>query len=399
MKFCILLFVVGCSIAPSSQLQATGGENLVRTRAIAIISRHSDRSTEYTFPNDPHPPTDLKEWPLGQGRLLPKGRQRIAKLAELIRSKYPYLFANIMPREVIARASGSQRVIDTGKALTSAITGIPDIPVTVDERLLRDPPPDCPARNAIKKQIYDREELEKYQKSYEKLFEYVSKFAGKKVKTIEDAYEIFDTLKVERENNKTLPAWVTEDVYNQLKDVRAAYACVNSASENQMRYQLGLFLSDLQTKFGNISDGESCVRYLDYKTHDTEISMLQRMLGVFEVDSPAPYLAAHVFELNQHAVTGESYIQSYYVTLEHDSMQPIVAVSAPPSCTPNKLCPADSYFNGLQKFMLTNATRAQVCDVAKIQRDKLEDFDECFNSADKGKKKGVMSKILNYFGK
>ena len=46
MKFCILLFVVGCSIAPSSQLQATGGENLVRTRAIAIISRHSDVTPE-----------------------------------------------------------------------------------------------------------------------------------------------------------------------------------------------------------------------------------------------------------------------------------------------------------------------------------------------------------------
>jgi len=336
------------------------------------------------------------EWPDGEARLVDKGRLKAKVFGEFIRKRYDYMFTN-NPSEVLARSSGAQRCIDTARILSSTITLIPNVNVTVDDRLLRDPPPNCPALKVIKERAYHTDRAEDFVKKNKKLLEKVSKGAGKKVDNINDAYEIFDTLKVEKENNKTLPSWATPEIYWALNEIANTYGCVNSASEKGIALQLGLFLSDLEKQLDDISAGKSSRRLLVYTTHDTKIAMLQRLLNAFNKDLPAPYAAAIVFELHEDVLTGKPSVLSYY-NYFNDEMKRIEIPAAPDSCKKQTLCPLNQFFTSLHRFMLNDKTLDQECKDTTDSVDMLQHFKECFKSDYlKTHKKSLLDSIESTF--
>lgn len=364
-----------------AQTATVANKNVIQTtvRAVAIISRHSDRTTEYTFPTDPHPMDDRNEWPDGEARLVPLGRKRAQMFADLLRSRYEYMFTN-NPAEVLVRSSGAQRCIDTARIVSTTATRIPDLEVKVDDRLLRDPPPNCPATKEIGNQLFKTSEAQSYQNAFKDLLKTVTKETGKPVQTIEDAYEIDDTLTVEAQNGKTLPKWATPEVRAQLKQMANTYSCVASAPIKAQKLRLGLFLTDLENRFKAISAGNSSLRLLVHTTHDTEIAMLRRRLNAFDKNTPAGYVAAIVFELHQDVNTLKPYVRSYYIFLDQTTLKPVETPAIPSSCLKEpEPCPLDKYFYALEPFMLDDAGLDKECAApVDLRKDGLEQFDQCF---------------------
>ena len=345
-----------------------------KIKAIAIISRHSDRTTEYTFPADLHPLNNKEDWPNGEGQLTRRGRYRAGLFAELIKKRYDSLFG-IPGAGAIARSSGAQRTRDTAGILSRTITNNAQVPVTVDENLLRDPVPNCDAIKAVKKSIYDSKENEEFSEANDKLFRKLTKGTGKEIGTIEDAYEVHDTIKVEKENNMTIPDFVTDEIMDFLKWTDSIYSCINSASHKTQKLQLGLLLSDLQKNLEDISNGESSVRLLIYTTHDTKISMLQRVLNAYTLGKPAPYLAAIVVELYQDPESGTSFVKAYYTYLDNEYKQ-FEIPAAPSSCEKGQLCNLNDFFAGLAPFMLDE--QVNECANTDVSNDVKDDFAACF---------------------
>lgn len=383
MYLCFLLPVILLSIswAECAKVASPAAKNVLETtiRAVAIISRHSDRTTEYTFPTDPHPMDDRNEWPDGEARLTARGRKRAKALADLLRARYEYMFTN-NPAEVVVRSSGAQRCIDTARIISTNMTLIPNLEPIVMERLLRDPPPECPAMKAITKQLFKTDEAKDYQDAFKDLLKKVSKFTGKEVKTMDDANEIHDTLMVEAQNNKSLPDWATPDVVVQLKQLANTYSCVNTAPIKSQRLELGRYLSDLQKRFQDISAGKSSVRLLVSTTHDTEIGMLRRRLNVFDKNTPAGYAAAIVTELHQDVNTLQPYVRSSYLFLNLTTFEPVETPAVPSSCIGKpEPCDMDTYFYSLKPFMMTESGLDQECAApVDVKNDGLEKFDDCF---------------------
>lgn len=375
----VLLLSIGW--AECATVKHKSSKNVVETtiRAVAFISRHSDRTTEYTFPTDLHPMDNRNEWPDGEARLTALGRKRAKALADLLRSRYEFMFTN-NPAEVLVRASGAQRCIDTARIISTNMTRIPDLTPIVNDRLMRDPPPNCPATKEISKQLFKTKEAEDYQDAFKDLLKQVTKFAGKPVKTIEDAYEIDDTLTVEAQNHKSLPEWATPEVVAQLKEMANTYSCVNSASIKSQRLQLGLYLSDLNNQFKQIIAGKSSERLLIYTTHDTKIGMLRRRLNVFDKNTPAGYAAGILTELHEDVNTLKPYVRSSYIFLNQTTMKPVESPAVPSSCIGKpEPCDMDTYFHALEPFMLTEEGLDQECAApVKLRDDGLEKFDSCF---------------------
>lgn len=366
MDFSVFFTLLACLVALSDAEP--------KIKAVAIISRHSDRTTEYTFPSDLHPFSNRNDWPNGDGQLTRRGRYRAGLFAEIIRQRYDSLFG-IPGAGVLARSSGAQRTKDTAGILAQAITSNANAETSVDENLLRDPVPNCPAIKAVKKSIYASKENQDFVETNDKMLRQLTKDTGKEIGTIEDAYEVYDTIKVEKENNMTIPEWVTPSVLDFLKWTDSIYSCINSASHKTQKLQLGLLLTDLRKNLEDISAGESNNRLLIYTTHDTKISMLQRALNVYTKGKPAPYLAAIVIELHQDPMTSQSFVKSYYTYLDNDFSQ-VREEGAPKSCDKGQLCDLNQFFTGLTPFMLQE--QGDECSDTDVTDDIKDNFADCF---------------------
>lgn len=342
-------------------------------KTLAIIHRHGDRSIiNPSYPTDPY--ANEKYWPDGFKQLTIDGKKRLYALGKFVRTQYSH-FLTDDPREVISRSSGANRCIQSAALFLAGAyppkgrwvwdQNLPWQPFPIMSRPrpedgLLNPTCDCPASEKERERTFKQSEYQDFVKSNDALFKYLSKHTGENVTTVQTAEYIFDDLFIEKSMGYSLPSWVTDDVYNQLKHVSGMSFYFEFTSPKIRRLRTGLFFKDLFNHFtssNNVDDdipepeddGYSPKKLLHYSTHDTMIAGLLSSLQSFDKIAP-PYAATLFFEL--HRINQSDFIEIYYL---NETYSQVLRPITPPGCDkPPTPCSLTAFAHAIQPIIPKN---------------------------------------------
>ena len=315
---------------------------------LAILHRHGDRSPISTYTNDPY--GNESYWPDGWGQLTMTGKRRLYSLGKFIRRRYS-TFLTDDPGVVKVRSSAANRCLNSvqsllagayppsGKFVISAELTWQPFPVKTLPRVndgMLNPGSYCPAASAEKDRINQTPEYLEYLEQHRTLLDYLSLNTGDNIKDIISAEYLRDVLFIEREAGLPLPAWATDKVMNQLKDISDHSFYFAGMTHKMQRLRTGVFFKDLVEKFSAHAEGrESAAKFVSkginarvitntkddqkhkpdkkkdeddsgpekklflYSSHDTMVSVLLQAMHQFNMLAP-PYAATLFFELHKH---------------------------------------------------------------------------------------------------
>ncbi|XP_031629368.1 prostatic acid phosphatase-like isoform X2 [Contarinia nasturtii] len=286
-----------------------------------------------------------------------EGKREMFELGQYFRRRYNELLGDkYSANRVYVRST------DTDRSICSALCNLAGLfPPTVNETwnenilwqpipvhsvpihldyVLWGPPDDCQAFFAAYDK-YQREspEVKRIYADYADEFAHWSEMCGKKLITIYDVTQLYNTLRKESLLNKTLASWAQEAI--KPKGVMEYIASFNqklkSDTKELARLQSGFLIKEIFERFGQKINStlqpNRSIWY--YSAHDTTISSMLNSLGLLELHI-LPFACSLHFEL--YEVDGnEHYIQVFYRKSNEEFLAPLNIPNCGEKCSLDQL--------------------------------------------------------------
>ncbi|KAF5285213.1 hypothetical protein FQR65_LT13328 [Abscondita terminalis] len=275
---------------------------------VSVIYRHGDRSPFEPYPTDPY--RYPQYWPMGYAQLTNIGKMQQYQLGQYLRKRYDnFLSPNYNVSEIHVRSTDTDRTL---MSVESNLAGL--YPPTPDQmwnpNLLWQPIPIHTAPVELDYILAMKKPCEKYQQLVDslihssefveidrknrKLYEYLTKNTGQKIKDLASLQNVYNVLYIEKLYNLTLAEW-SKTVYSDLQKWSDFSFSVATYTPEMAHLRTGPLLNEISSHLENATRGHSKKFYV-YSAHDTTIADVLNTLGLFEYHSP-PYTATILFEL------------------------------------------------------------------------------------------------------
>ncbi|XP_073817292.1 acid phosphatase 1 isoform X3 [Musca autumnalis] len=346
------MFSIDDEFSHKESTAGTGTTNLKGKIVFShVIFRHGDRTPIEPYPTDPWRKPEF--WPTGWGQLTNIGKQQQYHLGQWLRKRYSSLLSKTYNKDEIYIRS-----TDVDRTLMSALSNlaglyepvdkdvwIPNInwqpiPVhTIPEKLdsVLAGKAACPAYEYAYSALLDSPEFQKLNDQYAYLYNYLTKYTGRTVDTLEDIQRINNTLFIEELYNKSLPEW-TKKIYPSADMTAVAdFTFTISTYTRQMaRLKTGPLIKEILQRFVDKSKGKlNPDRSLwIYSAHDTTVANVLNTLKLFDIHSP-PYTACILLEMRLND-KNEPYISIFYKNTTADP-EPMLIPDCGIECPLNKL--------------------------------------------------------------
>ncbi|XP_076360686.1 prostatic acid phosphatase-like isoform X2 [Tachypleus tridentatus] len=297
--YCVFLQILIVKAGDQSSLQL-----------LQILYRHGDRTPIRMFDTDPN---KNYTWPEGLGRLTNLGKQQQYELGQYLR-KYYKGFLTDNPREISIRSSAKERCLESAECNLAALykpqgywkwnnnlnwqpMPIETVPLAEDGMLF--PESECPESDKEVLRILKSPMAQRFNNDHQKLYRSLSEHSGEKIETWRDVGSVYDTLKIEKLHNLTVPDWV-DPMWEQLVNISNWNFHLGFDSEVILRLRTGLLLKDMISNIQKKINGRlPKLTVFMYSSHDTQVSLLLHALGVFNMLAP-PYCATIILELHRN---------------------------------------------------------------------------------------------------
>ncbi|KAI5707269.1 hypothetical protein M8J75_016194 [Diaphorina citri] len=377
--------------ASNQTQQEDDGTNVNTTLVFAeIVLRHGDRYKGYdddeTYPYDPYSQEDPFWLPYGCDQLRNKGKMRSYWLGLFMRKRYNgFLKDEYYHNDVRLTSADLDRCIDSAHVMTAGLYPPKGINIWNDNVGRYYQP--IPVRTLdAENDIYLNEDvhcvpyemelakvllqgMKNFNLKYKYVYEYLEMYTGMSVSNLMDVARIYTTLRIENENGRKLPEWVSLVFPDKLKTLNSYYNQIRTSSDYFKRIQAGPFLTlildDLKLKSQNRlrpnhkikfwSGFDTTILKLLYTMKETQPS-LDKAEELLETD----YNGALMIEL--HLIKNEYYIKVLYVNM--DSLFMKTRAPRPVKiCDGLTLCPLENFLERMDKYRITEEEWYKQCNI------------------------------------
>ncbi|KAK0407127.1 hypothetical protein QR680_019015 [Steinernema hermaphroditum] len=355
-----------------------GGE-LVHVQA---VWRHGDRTPARTYRNDPN---QEDKWPLPWGELTTRGMteqyQQGLRLKERYIDNLKLISKDYKSNEIYVRSTDKDRTLMSAYAnlagfYSDSIGTHPNssdwpvrwspIPVHSVENhrydYLLNPFRKCPRKEQLEKEREKNLVYQKYWSKQKEFLDNVSHLAGKNISARRDLHDFLDTTYIEKLYNLTLPAWLTDELYNRgwaikrdIEDYLLGSAGFGLKEDVELvRLQGGPLLTKIIENMKNLKHGK---KYHAYSAHDITVFSLIRTLGANDAilnHKEVDYAAVLVMEL-------WTFSEKYYVRLLYSASANHALKTytrAIKGCPNRTYCPLDTFIKRSKDYMVENPAEA-----------------------------------------
>ncbi|CAD6992511.1 unnamed protein product [Ceratitis capitata] len=292
-----------------------------------VLFRHGDRTPIEPYPTDPW--KNREYWPVGWGELTNIGKNQHYELGKWLRQRY-----NALLNETYSENEVYVRSTDVDRTLASALSNlaglyppagdqlwnkdIPWQPIPVhsmaekDDKELAGKAP-CPAYEYARSALMSSITFQQLNQRYQYLYDYLSKYSGRKIETLESVQRMNNTLFIESLYNRTLPEW-TKKVYPSADMTYIADFAfsINTYTRRMARLKSGPLLKEMLHRFGEKARGslKPDRSVWIYSAHDTTVANILNALKLYDMKSPG-YTACLLFELRVDE-NNQAYISIFY---------------------------------------------------------------------------------------
>lgn len=278
-----------------------------------VLFRHGDRTPVEPYPSDPW--GDASDWPTGWGQLTNIGKRQHHELGQWLRKRYNSILNKTYSKdEIYVRAT------DVDRTLMSALSNLaglypPEGKDVWDSSIAWQPIPvhtmpesqdnvlagkkSCPAYEYAYSAMKNSPEFQKYDERFTYLYEYLTKWTGRNVDSLESVQRINNTLFIEGLYNKTLPDW-TKEIYpsEDMTFISDFSFALFTYTRPMARLKTGPLIKEMLERFSQKTkhklNPDRSVWI--YSAHDTTVANVLNTLKVFKIHSP-PYTACVMLEL------------------------------------------------------------------------------------------------------
>ncbi|GMT32914.1 hypothetical protein PFISCL1PPCAC_24211, partial [Pristionchus fissidentatus] len=347
---------------------------------VQTLWRHGDRIPKETYPTDPY---QKEYWGLPWGEITQDGLQHHFQQGENLRSLLidsGFLSGNYNREEVVVRSADTPRCIqsalsnmagfyaDSPAAISSNLpnwpTGWTPVPVhsepKKEDRQLQ-PGISCPKADSLVAERQNTRKFQDFLASNWNLYALLMQFGGQDSVeiTFDTLKDWFSTLRVEKEQFALLlPSWITDDVYNQLKQAfLAGHDFVDGAAgfdlpqdDELIKLRGGYLLHEWRSNLKDASTKEGGIKYHAYSAHDHTVTALLHTLGAKDavVGNDIPhYTATIVNELWMK--DGQYYVKFLYID-DFSSTPRVITSLLDPCPNDSDLCPLEQFLDKSDKF-------------------------------------------------
>uniref|UniRef100_A0A7E4WDS5 Acid phosphatase n=1 Tax=Panagrellus redivivus TaxID=6233 RepID=A0A7E4WDS5_PANRE len=381
--------IVAVVAACGGLARADDGDKLIH---VDTVYRHGDRAPLSTYRNDPY---GDDAWPQGRGQLSVLGMSQHYLQGLRVRDRYirdlKFLKPNYAHQQVAARSTDTDRTLTSAYSQLAAIysgsdNGFPStqngwpthwvpVPVhTVDistEHLL-DADVQCPRMDQKKKEAVQNPVYQAFMDQHAFMFKTISANAGQAITEINGLRGFYDVIFCERYNNKTLPAWITDELYEEIATVALTAdnyifgsAGFDRDEELEMiRLRTGVLIEHICSQFQNSANRGGDYTMTMYSAHDTTVGGILRSIGAKEavigIGMPE-YASLVAFELWQTS-SNDHYVKVYYVDNAYSPFRDITQYIG--GCGGNSKCPLDTFITRSKPY---RATDNEILDLCKAK--------------------------------
>ncbi|XP_055849783.1 prostatic acid phosphatase [Episyrphus balteatus] len=278
-----------------------------------ILFRHGDRTPVEPYPSDPW--SDVNDWPTGWGQLTNTGKRQHHALGQWLRKRYDSILNQTYSKDDIYI-----RATDVDRTLMSALSNLAGLYPPVgndvwDNSISWQPIPihtvpenqdnilagkkSCPAYEYAYSAMKNSPEFQKYDEQYTYLYEYLTKWTGRTVDSLESVQRINNTLFIEGLYNKTLPDW-TKKIYpsKDMTFISDFSFALFTYTRPMARLKTGPLIHEILKRFSDKASNKLKPNrsVWIYSAHDTTVANVLNTLKLFEYHSP-PYAACVMLEL------------------------------------------------------------------------------------------------------
>uniref|UniRef100_A0A034VI38 acid phosphatase n=1 Tax=Bactrocera dorsalis TaxID=27457 RepID=A0A034VI38_BACDO len=278
-----------------------------------VLFRHGDRTPIEPYPTDPW--KNREYWPVGWGELTNTGKNQHYQLGKWLRQRY-----NTLLNETYSENEIYVRSTDVDRTLASALSNLAGLyppigaeiwnkdiawqPIPVhskpereDKELAGKVP--CAAYDYARSALLNSITFQQLNQRYQYLFDYLTKYSGRKVDTLEAIQRMNNTFYIETLYNRTLPEW-TKKVYPSADMTYIADFAfsINTYTRRMARLKAGPLIKEMLQRFGEKARGslKPDRSVWIYSAHDTTVANVLNTLKLYDMKSPG-YTACLLFEL------------------------------------------------------------------------------------------------------
>ncbi|XP_044743029.1 venom acid phosphatase Acph-1-like [Chrysoperla carnea] len=323
--FIVLISTISIKICQSAD------NNADTILQVHVTFRHGDRTIEDPgegYPNDPHRSVDL--YPVTQGQLTNRGKQRAYKLGKMLRQRYNDFLGEFYDAEIVQtvstdfdRTKMTAQLVLAGLFPPNSVQQWDEdllwqpIPVNFlrlhEDYWLVDPTSYCPKYIEIRNKFINEIDSEVL-KENENLVKYIEENSGKELNKLREIFDLRQTFLVEEHLNLTLPKWVQRVYPEPISSLAAKELEMESYTTLLKRLNGGNCLRKMLKNIGEKLDGTLKPKgrkiYL-YSAHETNVMKVLGVLNVWDQKIPL-FCSAVIIELVHRNATNENGIKVFY---------------------------------------------------------------------------------------
>ena len=333
-------------------------ESITDIVKLAIVHRHGDRTPNWPWIGAPI--SNASEWPEGWYQLTLAGEQRLYKLGQFLRNKYPSVIGED-PTEVLVRSSHRKRCLRSTQSLVAGAfppsqqfevyPGLKwqPIPVFIDDWLLRDPK--CPEADKERARLRTSGPESTFNAAHKEFYEHLSNLTGTNVTNSNIVNDIRDRVRIAMDLGKTVPSWVTDELMERMLNISINEFYFRSASLKLKRLRSGVFFKDLLSQFLN-PWGK---KFLVYSTHDTQVGIFMNTMNLYP-NRLVEFGSSLLFELHSDVPTTKTmypvsdfYVKSFYLSDTYSENGTELKL---PGCQSLERCPLSNFIDAMQRVVV-----------------------------------------------
>ncbi|KAI5747019.1 hypothetical protein M8J77_010275 [Diaphorina citri] len=344
---------------------------------VQAIFRHGNRTRDHSEGYEKDAYDKEEDWlPLGFDQLTSTGRNTEYSLGQFLRSRYDgFLSRTYFYKDITVVSSNAHRTRESAQLVSAGLYSPPVghnrwgegnglghywQPIPVDNM----PKDDLWLQTKASCPPYDKEydyvlnhQFASFNEKNKDLYTYLSKHTGENITTVREVSKIFNTLKIDEENNKRLPDWATPRILQKSGEFRLLGCQVRTHTDFMKTIKGGPMMHLLSVNLYNKT--HNCLspdnKMILYSAHDTTIIHVLNTLGATKMSDPQ-YGACILVEL--HKVKGQYVVRVLYLEsgLDH-TVEPITFHS----WQSNAPIPLDTFKEMLDKYLVKEKDWYEKC--------------------------------------
>jgi hypothetical protein len=318
-------------------------------RQVNVLYRHGDRSPTAIYPLDIN--KESVAWPDGLGWLTNIGKNQQYQLGQYLKGRYDGFLntSHYNHNEILIQSSGVERCLMSAYCNLAGLfppqgsqiwkadllwqpIPVQTKPVDTDNMLAETAP--CPRYDQLKQEAFDSPEVKKEEEENKEFYEMVTAKTGVNKETLEDIWEVVDTLVCERAHNLTWNDWVTPAVWAKLDAMLTMSFDTLFATPEMSKLKGGPLLKQIISNLDSGSlPGAQLPKFYMYSAHDVTVASLLSALNVYNSHQPI-YRALVIIEL--HEVNNVSEVQILYKNETDREPYTLIVPGCDSSCSLDK---------------------------------------------------------------